>query len=225
MPFKNLIPPVIDTTVNTGVKNFTISTDHVGLTTQKVLQRAGFTFGPGIEYLDDLPVGVSPLGTLVFDSLTIPPSAYTIINTAGETVTVGYAGAELVDIVFEASQQKNIVKTSIAGREGTVKEYISSNDTAIVMRGAIINSLNGAYPRRDVINLINILKVPQQIRVFGKFINDILGFTHITIESWQLNQTPGMRNVQAFTITAVNDVSPEADETFGSLLPPNVFNF
>ena len=66
--------------------------------------------------MDDIPVGVSPLGTLVFDSLTVPPSAYTIINTKGETVTVEYAGIEINDVVFEASQQKNIVKTAIAGQ-------------------------------------------------------------------------------------------------------------
>ena len=217
--YKNRIPQTIDTTLNAGVKNFTVSSDLVAGTAQKVLARAGFKFAAWIEYLDDLPVGVSPLGTLVFDSLTVPASAYTIINTKGETVTVNYAGIEIETIVFEASQQKNIVKTSIAGRDGSIKEYISSNDTAITMRGAIVNSLSGAYPRRDVQNLLGILKVPQQIRVLSKFINDILGFTHITIESWAFNQTPGMRNVQAFTITAVNDVSPEADETFGALLP------
>lgn len=216
---KNLIPQTIETPLKVRGQTFTIPTDLLASTAQKILARAGFKFGPWIEYLDDLPVGVSPLGTLVFDSLTVPPSAYTIINTEGETVTVAYAGIEIQTMVFEASQQKNIVKTAIAGREGSVKEYISSNDTAIIMRGAIVNSVTGAYPRRDVQNLLSILKVPQQIRVFSKFINDILGFTHITIESWALNQTPGMRNVQAFTITAVNDVSPDADETFGALLP------
>ncbi len=218
MAFKNWIIPAREDIVNPDkLKNFSVSPEGEFAinTTRKMLQKFGFIPSLGIQFFDDLPIGISPFGTLVFDSLNVPAGRYTVINTEGVTEIVPYAGIEIQTIVFEASQQKNIVKTQIAGRDGAIKEYISSNDTAITMRGAVVNSLNIAYPRTAVQNLIRIFKVPQQIRVESKFINDILGFEYITFESWNLVTTPGLRNMQAFTATAVNDVSPEADENIG----------
>lgn len=218
MGFKNFItPPQVDLPLGDTGKNFVIPGDAIANTARKALQKLGFIPPIGVEYFDDIPIGVSVLGTLVFDNLTIPDGRYTQLSNQGTIETIPYTGLTIDTIVFEASQQKNIVKTEIAGREGAVKEYITSNDTAITMRGAIVNSFNLAYPRTDVLNFINILKVPQQIRVESKFINDILGFEFITIESWNLITTPGMRNVQAFTVTAVNDVSPEIDEVYGTI--------
>ena len=218
MGFKNfIIPPQVDLPLGNTGKNFVIPGDAIANTARKALQKLGFVPPIGIEYFDDIPVGVSVLGTLVFDTLVIPDGRYTQLSTQGNIEVIPYTGITIDTIVFEASQQKNIVKTEIAGRDGAVKEYISSNDTAITMRGAIVNSFNLAYPRTDVLNFINILKIPQQIRVVSKFLNDILGFEFITIENWNLITTPGLRNVQAFTVTAVNDVSPEIDEKYGTV--------
>lgn len=218
MGFKNWItPPQIDLPLGDTGKNFVIPGDAIANTARKTLQKLGFVTPFGPEYFDDIPIGVSIFGTLVFDNLVIPDGRYTQLSPLGEIEVVGYSGITIDTIVFEASQQKNIVKTEIAGRDGAVKEYISSNDTAITMRGAIVNSFNLAYPRTEVANFINILKIPQQIRVESKFLNDILGFEFITIENWNLVTTPGMRNVQAFTLTAVNDVSPEIDEKYGTV--------
>ena len=218
MGFKNfIIPPQVDLPLGNTGKNFVIPGDAIANTARKALQKLGFVPPIGIEYFDDIPVGVSVLGTLVFDNLVIPDGRYTQLSTQGNIEVIPYTGITIDTIVFEASQQKNIVKTEIAGRDGAVKEYISSNDTAITMRGAIVNSFNLAYPRTDVLNFINILKIPQQIRVVSKFLNDILGFEFITIENWNLITTPGLRNVQAFTVTAVNDVSPEIDEKYGTV--------
>lgn len=216
MAFKNWIIPAVEDITPQKLKNFAVSPEGEFAinTARKVLQKFGFNLPFGLEFADDLPIGISPFGQLVFDSLIVPSGRYTVINTDGVTEIIPYAGIEIQTIVFEASQQKNIVKTQIAGRDGAIKEYISSNDTAITMRGAVVNSQSIAYPRQAVQNLIRILKVPQQIRVVSKFINDTLGFEYITIENWNLITTPGLRNVQAFTITAVNDVSPEADEQF-----------
>ena len=218
MGFKNFItPPQVDLPLGNTGKNFVIPGDAIANTARKALQKLGFVAPFGPEYFDDIPIGVSVFGTLVFDNLVIPSNSYTQLSTLGEIEEVPYTGITIDTVVFEASQQKNIVKTEIAGREGAVKEYISSNDTAITIRGAIVNSFNLAYPRTDVLNFIRILKVPQQIRVESKFINDILGFEFITIENWNLITTPGMRNVQAFTLTAINDVSPEIDEKYGTI--------
>lgn len=220
MGYKEFIIPGredIQTKIKVGDnKHFYVAGDVVYNTTQKVLQKLGIVAPFNLDYGDDIPVGVSAFGTLVFDNLTIPPGYYTLINTKGVVESVPYKGIVIDTVVFEASQQKNIVKTEIAGRDGAVKEYISSNDTAITMRGAVINALSGAYPRQDVQDFIRILNVPQQIRVVSKFVNDVLGFEFITIESWNMITTPGLRNVQAFTVTAVNDISPEVDEIYGT---------
>ena len=124
-----------------------------------------------LNYTEDYPVGVSQFGTLVFDNLVIPPSSWT--NNQNETIP--YAGIEINGIYMEASQEKNIITTEIQGREGAVKEYISSNDTSITIYGQLTGFAN-LYPTQEVNRLRAILAIPQQIEVRSKFINDVLGF-------------------------------------------------
>ncbi len=167
-----------------------------------------------LNYTEDYPVGVSQFGTLVFDNLVIPPSSWT--NNQNETIP--YAGIEINGIYMEASQEKNIITTEIQGREGAVKEYISSNDTSITIYGQLTGFAN-LYPTQEVNRLRAILAIPQQIEVRSKFINDVLGFKWIVITGWNLPQIAGQRDTQPFTINAVNDISGTLDQITGKPKP------
>jgi hypothetical protein len=44
------------------------------------------------------------------------------------------------------------------------------------------------------------------LKVTSRFLNDILGITEIVVESCQLSQQQGMRNVQYFQWSAVSNI-------------------
>lgn len=201
-----------------GTKDFFVNTDFLSTVALNLLRKWGFVPSFGLDYFDDIPIGISTLGLPVFDNIEFLGGQYSVINANTLQQIIPYNGLKIDTVIVEASQRKNIIKTEIAGRDGAVKEYISGNDTTISITGAIVNTFSNAYPRRDVQDLVRILNVPEQLHVRSKFINDILGFESIVIESWRLSTTPGSRNTQAFQIEAVNDISKETDEVTGELL-------
>jgi hypothetical protein len=210
---KNFIQPATLEIGKAGAKNFFIDTDLLVATASNALRKIGFIPPFGLEYFDDLPIGISAFGLPIFDNISFPGGQYSVVNADQVQQIISYEPVQIDTVIVEASMRKNIVSTQVAGRDGAVKEYISSNDTIISISGAIVNTNSNAYPRQEVIDLVRLLKVPQQLIVRSKFINDILGFEHITIESWRLNTTRGHRNTQLFSIEAINDISPSADET------------
>jgi len=159
--------------------------------------------------INDLPVGISPLGTLVFDNIRFLPGRYTTPeNTAGKP----YKGLIIDTVVFEARQAKNIIKTYVQGRDKSVKEYINAGDIDITISGFIVNDVfKNFYPYRDVQTFIEIMKVPKSLTVQSKFLG-MLDVKYITITNWRFAQTPGQRNMQAFTINCVDDISSERND-------------
>lgn len=132
-------------------------------------------------------VGVSVLGTPVYDNLTI--------DTDGENLRID-------TVLITVSQTKNIVKTAIQGLAGTVKEYISDGDYIIKING-IIAGEGLEYPTDDVNTLIEILKRAEKVRVTSKFLQ-LFGIDDIVIESYEMKQDEFI-NMQSFEITAVSD--------------------
>lgn len=152
-------------------------------------------------------VGRSYLGTSVIDNLEFPAGSYTDL----EDNTIDY-GAVVVDTVtFEVNKPKNIVKTMIQGRNGTVKEYVSDGDFEIRCSGMISNRDN-IIPLDQIRNLRTVLEVPQQIPVISLFLNDIFEIFNIVIESYSIPQIEGKINELPFTFTATSDVQLDLEE-------------
>ena len=86
---------------------------------------------------------------------------YTDIN--GNTQTLDSVTLECCIMV--ASQEKNIIKTSLEGRDGTVKQFISNGDYKIDVT-VIVATVDNNYPRDFVNALINILSIPDSIPVY-----------------------------------------------------------
>jgi hypothetical protein len=174
----------------------------LGASTVRSAIKFDFREGVSLDLDLDIPVNVSDLGTLVLDNLEIQPGQYADLRTGDP---IAYPGIRIDTVLFDAQQTKNIVKTKIQGREGTVKEYISSEDVTINVQGLLVNKSNN-YPATEAEQLKQIFDVPQQLRVTSKFINDVLGLDFIVIETWRMNQLEGFRNVQPFFFTASSDV-------------------
>ena len=108
-------------------------------------------------------------------------------------------------VLFSVNQSKNIVKTPIQGRNGTVKEYISDGDYDISIRGVIVSENANEYPKDEVRKLIEILRVQDSFSIASRYLNEVFDITDIVIESYSLPQSEGYHNVQAFEINAVSD--------------------
>jgi hypothetical protein len=192
------IPTEIDKRVNT---NFLVTSAAI----QAVKGAAANVFIP--EAVAEDPVGRSYLGTPVIDNLEIPQGAYTDLE--GNTITYG---ALVVDtVIFNVSKPRNIIKTPIQGRDGTVKEYVSDGDYVITCRG-IISNRDNVIPEVQARALKQAFEVPQQIPVVSLYLNDIFEIFEIVIEQWDMPQIEGRRNEIPFSFTASSDVPLDLEE-------------
>lgn len=146
-------------------------------------------------------VDVSELGTPIYDYLHLREGSYTTLD--GETVS--YDGIILETVILEVNKPKNIIKTPIQGRNGTVKEYISDGDYVINVRGVITTKEN-VFPLEKVRVFRKIMDVPQQISVTSQFLNEVFGIDDIVIDgSPTISQIEGSRNQVEFSFQALSD--------------------
>lgn len=112
------------------------------------------------------------------------------------------------DVVMNVSLQKEIVKTSIIGRKGSIKEYITDGDYQISMsvgivavneRGEIIDQ----YPERAVTQLREILERPEALEVNSGFL-DLFNINKIVVTNMSVKQMTHS-NRQVIEITAISD--------------------
>ncbi len=143
------------------------------------------------------------MGTPVFMPLIVPEFTYPVRDNQGNTTTkkfsrFAFPAATLVDITMS----KNIVKTAVQGRDGTVKELISNGDYIIRIRGIIVGK--ELFPKEGVQRLIELARVAAAFRVE----NDIfqwLGINSLVVEEFSLQPIEGHENSQAYTLDCVSD--------------------
>lgn len=212
--------------------------DKTGL---KIPAQAAFEYGlsqvyiPGVNhYTEDTNILInqsksmfsevpkSALGTPVFSQLK-----FTTTKDASNPI---YTNTNEIDIIhefpidcclFTVSQEKNIVKTAIQGRNGTIKEYIGDGDYSINIKGIINGKFNmnysyskkdtgqkaheNVYPYYEVKNLLQFLRQPKELAIDVPFLNEMFGIMHIVIESYDFPQNEGGYGYQSFSINAVSD--------------------
>lgn len=198
-----------------AIGRYTLTGAGIGLVKPKI-----FRPGKGIEsnnendyivgsFETDEPEKTSLFGTPVYSNLQILPFSYDTLD--GENIQISN-GITIDTVIFNVTQTKNIVKTPIQGRNGTVKEYISDGDFQIEISGAIV-SPGRTYPQTEVNELIEILKAPIAIpsdSLISEYLN-WFGIHSIVVENYDFPQTEGTRNQQEFRISAVSDIPVELE--------------
>lgn len=106
--------------------------------------------------------------------------------------------------LLDISAAKNIIKTAIKGRSGTVKEYINTDDYQITIRGILINYINDDYPEDLVNDLHDIFKINAELQVTTPVLN-LLDIHNIVIESLRLPEVEGYNHIQPFVIQCLSD--------------------
>lgn len=145
----------------------------------------------------------SMLGTPVMADLTFKGERY--INHRGQTVT--FEDVRLETVLINVSQPKRIIKTEVQGRNGTVKELISQDDSQVTINGIITGS-NGHHPADEIIALKNVLNAEIAIEVVSRYLQN-LDIYNLVVENWDMVQDPGGYSYQRFTINCISDVPIE----------------
>ena len=99
---------------------------------------------------------------------------------------------------------KNVVQTSVAGRKGKIKEYISMDDYDIVIRGVFASDSPRVHPFREIKRLSDLGEVPTALRVGSPFLS-LFSITSMVILKISFPQQMAMYNMQPFEIRAVSD--------------------
>jgi hypothetical protein len=110
-------------------------------------------------------------------------------------------------VLMNVSMSKNIIKTSIQGMPGTVKEYVNSGDYIINIKGALFGQ-NNEYPEDAVMDLIELCERSKNIRVESHYLQ-LFNINDIVIENYKFEAKEGLGNAQFFEINAISDIEQE----------------
>ena len=173
-----------------------------------------------LNIVTDKPDATSLLGTPIYGTLFIERPEYTTFEfneftneyvetpnvLASNTAASAAQGLFLNGVIIDATVNKTIIKTEIIDYKGTVKEYIGESDMTITIRGYVASQNPDQYPDDDARLIKSYASAPIPLKVVNSFLNDILGVNQIVVESCQLSQQQGLRNVQYFQWTCVSDI-------------------
>lgn len=159
----------------------------------------------------DEPILYSYLGTPIYDTLILKPDGTELASGAlGEVVQLDQeTGLDrnaliLNDVLITITQSKNIVKTPIQGRNGTVKEYISQGDYLIDVQGYIVSKEPNVYPFEQIGLFYDYARLEVQIPVVSKLLGSF-DITSMVIEDYRFAQQAGFRNRVPFTMQCSSD--------------------
>jgi len=112
------------------------------------------------------------------------------------------------DAIVNVSKQKEIVKTVLVGRKGTVKEYICDGDYQISITVGLVavdtnNKQIDQYPEKALGVLREVLDLDRALEVSSAFL-DLFDVHKIVVTGFSSKQTT-YSNRQAVEITAVSD--------------------
>lgn len=168
---------------------------------QSALQVAKKVFiNTGTE-VEDTEIGRSKIfNQPIYSDITFNAGSYVDQNN----LTQEYGPLNIQDVLITVRNPKNIIKTTLQGRDGTVKEYISNGDYIITITGKIYGAGMNNYPLEDTQKLIRICDAPQSINVTSSFLK-MFNVEDIVIEDPDIPQLEGIRNYQPFTLQCSSD--------------------
>jgi len=115
------------------------------------------------------------------------------------------------------SLSKTIVETATVGkqRKGKVKEYITTEDWQITIRGLCVDPQNpDQYPTAQVQSLNKLFEKNESLEVIGNKLFTLFDIGNIVLKDISFEEMEGKEGIQKYTIKAVSDMDfyAELDE-------------
>lgn len=136
----------------------------------------------------------SPIGGYLYDAFSVEY----------EDANVAKVYQMPVPTVAELSRAKNIIRTALQGRNGTVKEYISMGDWQIILRGFIINYDQDLYPEVAVSQLNQVFELNRSVVLNSRQLS-LVGIRQVVVEDIRFPSLEGYSNVQPFELQLLSD--------------------
>jgi hypothetical protein len=156
---------------------------------------------------------LSYLGTPIYSSLVFKAVTSSdqsdLPNDVREIVSTDL---ELTEILVTVHQTKNIVRTPLNGRDGTVKEYISKGDYAITVEGMIVNQNPLQFPKEDAKKISSFIDLEQSLEVGSNFLS-LWGITKIVVNDYSFNEIEGTVNEISFRLMLWSDTDFKIEPT------------
>jgi len=154
---------------------------------------------------EDAPEGRSYLGTPIYGRLTFDAIQGDDLSDLSADIQRIVSTDLVIDIaIITVSQTKNIIKTAVQGRGGTVKEFISNGDYLLKINGIISGEAPLVYPKEEVKRFKTFCELNQTINISSNFLN-IFNIGAIVIDFFDVDEMEGVRNMSTFRINAVSD--------------------
>lgn len=142
----------------------------------------------------------SKFGLPVFDAIRFEEVRYT--SNEGRNLTV--PTFDIGTVLCEVNQPRNIIKTVIAGRDGTVKEYIGKGDYEISINGVLVSLYQNVPPKDALTNLLGFCDAPLEFNVTSAFLA-YFGIYTMVVNDYTFKQVEGSRNMIQFRLQCLSD--------------------
>lgn len=152
----------------------------------------------------DLPAATSMLGTPVWSNLTFLADDVDVGRPTTVDPNAGKRDLRIDTVIMSVQNTKNIVKTVIVGRAGTIKEFISMGDYMVTIDAVLVSNEMLKYPVDDLDLLRRYCELSTQIGVSSFFL-DAFNIHSVVIESYEIAEKIGSRNEIPFRILASSD--------------------
>jgi hypothetical protein len=113
----------------------------------------------------------------------------------------GNDSVEFMNALITVDQAKHIVRTSIAGRNGQVIEYVGLNNYTIKLSG---NILGKVYPKEQIKTLIDLIKLPYTVDIFSEYL-EMFGIFSVVVTNYTMPQVEANESLQQLSITFESD--------------------
>lgn len=161
----------------------------------------------GLPVLEEAPF-MNMLGYEVRDYLLLSgktsPGSYSVKNIPTTNSVDEKIDQQFVDYhaIMKVSEKKNILMTTVQGRDRSRKEYISGGDLMINVSGKIVSPHADVYPSADVEKLYSLLNSREIVSCNSPFLT-MFGISGMVILDYDFPQNAEFKNVQHYSFTAV----------------------
>lgn len=171
---------------------------------QKQAVKAAFGFNSVQVYEEEEVKERGIFGHYIYQPLQF--DAFNYKNTDSKGTTRIYLNKLFMPIVMmRISRDKNMERTKVEGRDGTVKEMAGHDDYVIDVKGLFVTA-NGTYPKKERDGLLEFETANVAIPVSNPMLNDLLVFD-VVIGPITWVPLEGVENAQAFEFTAYSDTN------------------
>jgi hypothetical protein len=204
---KNYIVPI---TVEAGSQAFQIS-QSFGLNAlkQKMFKLPDVQEADGPDELIKSVKAVDLIGSLVYDTVIFGGNnsdgslTYFDLQTQ-QSITI--KKFQLPIALCVVNKMAAIVKSNVAGANGSIKQYINLGDYEVQIRGIFTTGIADKYPYDAMRALQKITSATCEVKVWSNYLS-IFGINYLVFESCNFEQMENTgRDEQRFTLNAVSEI-------------------